>query len=494
MSSPSPQPNLRRKRWTARRKTLLSLLALAVLWGGYEIIWRVTGEPVPVVDYFAKLNDLVASYQPDSDENAWETIREVLVTLDEIEADAMDIKIEEDETLFYLDYKQLRVNPHLPDRFPREMFIAQQLEKRGSNGALQRVADMPVIRRSYAGENTVFSMLLPELSRFQHLSRTLAAQMRLESEADDFSDLTARYEQCLALARASASQATIIERLVGDAIAALAYSELSNILMERHLDEPTCRALLGAMDRQLNWPPPEITIEAERISILDMIQACFTDDGHGDGRIDTNKLGTSIGIIGGGIPGGDGVVGSIVSNFMAGRRETTDKANDILDEYIRISRMSFSKRREATDRIDMSIESFTFRHYFLGMFFPAIGLSLDQHDFILTLQRGARLMLHLEIYFARHGRYPESLDELVPDILPEMLLDPLTDGPFFYRRLVGEAGGLPYVLYSAGRDGIDDHADLEITDVEAAFALHGYGPDGGDILLNQPRETRQEYE
>ena len=138
MNSPSPQPNIRRKRWSARRKTLMILIALAVLWGGFEIVWRVTGEPAPVVDYFAKLNDLVASYQPDSEENGWETMMEVLVLFDEIEADAVEIEIDEDEMFVRIDLTQLRSNPHLPDRFPREMFIARQLEERGANAALQR--------------------------------------------------------------------------------------------------------------------------------------------------------------------------------------------------------------------------------------------------------------------------------------------------------------------------------------------------------------------
>ncbi|MCH7603944.1 MAG: hypothetical protein IIB54_14370, partial [Planctomycetes bacterium] len=133
MSSPSPQPNLRRKHWSARRKTLLSLLVLAVLWGGFEIIWRVTGEPAPVVDYFAKLNDLVASHQPDSGENGWETMMEVVVMFDEIEADAAAIEIEEDEMFVTIDLTQLRTNPHLPDRFSRARFIAEKLEERGAN-------------------------------------------------------------------------------------------------------------------------------------------------------------------------------------------------------------------------------------------------------------------------------------------------------------------------------------------------------------------------
>ena len=489
MSSPSPQPNLRRKHWSARRKTLLSLLALAVLWGGFEIVWRVTGEPAPLVDYFAKLNDLVASYQPDTGENGWETMMEVVVMFAEIEADAADIKNSEDNIYTYTDtyFQLLRLNPYEPDRYPREMFALEQMELRGVNEALQKVADMPVIRRTYTGGGMVIAnIFLPELGRFRGLAKARSASMRLASEADDFEGLVAGFEQCLAIARVSGAQATVIELLVGAAIIALTFGELTNILTERHLDETTCRALLAAIDRQLNWPPPEITIEADRISTLDSIQNCFTDDGHGSGRIDPDNFGL--------LTGGGSALGVISSIFQAGRQETTDKTHEIYDQVVRLSRLTYRQRRVEADQLDLSIENLSFRHDFLTQMISAPAQWLDVYDLTLMQQRSTRLMLHLEIFYARHGRYPDSLGELDPDVLPEMLIDPLNDGPFFYHRLHDEAHGMPYVLYSLGVDGIDQHADVEITDVLIDFPYSTFTEEGIDLLLSRPRETRQEYD
>lgn len=483
----SPQRILRRNRWSKRRKTLLILLILGVLWGGFEIVWRMTGKPAPVVDYFAKLNDLVALYQPDSGENGWESLMEVLITFAEIEADATDIKNREDDIYTDTYFQLLRLNPYEPDRYPREMFALEQMELRGVNTALQQVAAMPVIRRTYVGGGMVIAItFLPELGRFRRLAKARTASMRLASEADDFDEFTAGFEQCLALARASGSQATIIERLVGAAIIALTFGELSCILMERHLDEPTCRALLAAMDRQLNWPPPEITIEAERICILDSIQNCFTDDGHGDGRIDPDNFSL--------LTGGGGALGVISNIFQAGRKESTDKANEVYDDLVRLSRQTYLQRREAVDQLNMSIENLSFRHDFLKQMLSAPAQWLEIYDGTLMQQRSKRLMLHLEIFFARHGRYPETLDELVPDDHPEMLIDPFNDGPFFYRQLNNEAHGMPYVLYSLGVDGIDQHADVEITDVLINFPYSSFTEEGFDILISRPRETKEDYE
>jgi hypothetical protein len=50
-----------------------------------------------------------------------------------------------------------------------------------------------------------------------------------------------------------------------------------------------------------------------------------------------------------------------------------------------------------------------------------------------------------------HGQLPKALDELVPDYLPAPLLDPFTD-----RLLVYRTAGDTFVLYSVGKDGLDD--------------------------------------
>jgi hypothetical protein len=59
--------------------------------------------------------------------------------------------------------------------------------------------------------------------------------------------------------------------------------------------------------------------------------------------------------------------------------------------------------------------------------------------------------LALQAWRAEHGRYPDTLDALAPDILPAAPPDPFGRGPLKYR-LDGEK----YVLYSVGPDGVDD--------------------------------------
>lgn len=57
----------------------------------------------------------------------------------------------------------------------------------------------------------------------------------------------------------------------------------------------------------------------------------------------------------------------------------------------------------------------------------------------------------VQLYSRRHGRYPERLDQLVPEFLPEVPEDPFLGEPL--RYVVEENG---YAVYSVGQDGIDD--------------------------------------
>jgi hypothetical protein len=116
-------------------------------------------------------------------------------------------------------------------------------------------------------------------------------------------------------------------------------------------------------------------------------------------------------------------------------------------------------------------------------------LSSLQNDLSVS---GARVVLAIEIYRARHGEYPESLDQIVPEILPAMPLDPFGT-PFGYRRLsaVHDKDPRPYLVYSLGDDRTDDRGRQDPKNPYAA--VHGRGP-GFDLVVNHAREKQPQEE
>jgi hypothetical protein len=78
------------------------------------------------------------------------------------------------------------------------------------------------------------------------------------------------------------------------------------------------------------------------------------------------------------------------------------------------------------------------------------GLRLHQLE-SFTMRRGLRIVLALERYAQQTGAYPDTLATLMPDYIAALPQDPLTEGPFVYRR-----DDPTYHLYSRGLDQDDD--------------------------------------
>ena len=82
---------------------------------------------------------------------------------------------------------------------------------------------------------------------------------------------------------------------------------------------------------------------------------------------------------------------------------------------------------------------------------------IGSNDRVLLMRDGLRLLVALERYRRAHGTYPITLDQLVPDFITRVAIDPWSGRPLVYRLLSSpEAAGRPFVLYSVGADGIDD--------------------------------------
>jgi hypothetical protein len=59
--------------------------------------------------------------------------------------------------------------------------------------------------------------------------------------------------------------------------------------------------------------------------------------------------------------------------------------------------------------------------------------------------------LAVRAYQMKHSKLPNTLDEVVPEFLPAVPMDPFSGGPTLYRKVDGG-----YILYSVGSDGDDD--------------------------------------
>ena len=110
---------------------------------------------------------------------------------------------------------------------------------------------------------------------------------------------------------------------------------------------------------------------------------------------------------------------------------------------------------ETSRKLQAQLNSAGFERLFSRMIFPTIENATNR---IISTQAMAHLTvtaLALQRCKLAHGKYPPSLTDLVPGLLPIVPLDPLDGNPLRYQR--GNAEG--YLLYAIGPDGTDDNGD-----------------------------------
>ena len=97
-----------------------------------------------------------------------------------------------------------------------------------------------------------------------------------------------------------------------------------------------------------------------------------------------------------------------------------------------------------------------------------LGAMRDKFDIELTRQESLRLVLACQLWLRRHGRFPDKLTALVPDILSELPIDPFSklSETFRYRRNGDEA-----IVYSVGLDESDDWGRVDEQDRDIGYRI-----------------------
>ncbi len=123
----------------------------------------------------------------------------------------------------------------------------------------------------------------------------------------------------------------------------------------------------------------------------------------------------------------------------------------------------------------------------MELMLPATSAVMDAEDRANTQLELVRLAAALAVYHAEHGRYPEKLDMLVPEVIDVLPVDIYTGKPLIYRP---DEGGAGYLLYSLYFNGVDDGGtDIsgqiirgEWVDEEQNIDHHG----ASDLVIRQP--------
>ncbi len=225
-----------------------------------------------------------------------------------------------------------------------------------------------------------------------------------------------------------------------------------DLLSDEHLADLSDR--LGRM----RISPASIDLRYERDQFMDVLQRVYTDNGQGDGRITLEGL-RFLGVAGT-YPGTpvEGVLGAVAAApliaMLASRKEMQAEFERNLKYFEPLARTEPWKR---TLNQFAPIEEFKNdrawerRYWPVAMLQTAYDKAVAAADQVSASGEGVRTVIALHQYRRRTGRWPATLDALVPGLLPRVPVD-VMDGQALRYRVSGNS----MVLYSIGTDRKDD--------------------------------------
>jgi len=482
MPAPASQRRLTKRRILCGAAALLALL---LAWQVYDIL---TGKPDPKIDYATQFYELSASAQPEG-ENAWPLLVEVL---DRVAVATSRLAQNREATQRFTDgtsmpgsFSDLTYQPGTSRKVRPHRAALAELDRDGTFDLLARVASMPRCVRPHI-TGTPFheahrAQIWPHLASHRHLARLQTARFAVAAHNDDWTEYLAAADQSLAVLRFLEHQPSLLEHLIAVACIDLMLSEIRLTLVEWRVNEHTARSLLSIIDRRLDLPPPEHVLAGERMLYLDQLQHTYTSSG----RLPISSFGQFtaqannpilVPAAGAGMSAREAAA-EVSAILIPGRSGAERLYEEYFNEALRLTRVPGNPRDAGnwqTWSTTLPLHQIVVRATTFDPGALAASWQGTHHSIAAT-----RLMLGLQIYIRRHGRAPASLDDLVPECLPEIPVDPLNGKGWGYRLRGPSASIASYDLWSFGRDGEDNNC---------------YEGDGGprhtpgtDIWINRPR-------
>lgn len=491
--APTDPPRRRRRaRWIA----LAVVLAIGAFvgWVAWQTAEAGRAKANPTVDYRARFIEWVNARrdEPLSTERwdefaaAVQAAADAIAAVDEAWRDADETPQEPAPS------HRLAALPagEIPTEMAWERRALEAVEASGAIADLRALQDGPLPARP-ASPGGFLNATMHELSHVREFAVARAAAMRLAAARGDGDEVVHALRDVLLTAQVVSHHPGLIGYLVGLSVDMLAWEALRHAMADAEFDAETCREILALLERR-SLPSVVVALESERHGFLDTIQRIFSDDGHGDGHILPGQLlALSAPTTPGATPppSNAGTAENFISRFvLAGRRDTTRTANDLFDEMLKMVAMLPADRDY--DALGAQIEGLSRRQLILRLLMPALASSLRTATAGEAVAEGTRLMVALELHHAIHGSYPETLDALVPEILPETPTDPIHGGPWGYRLLENDPHGRPYLLYSFGYDATDDDGAIPAASMgRPTDAIHDPDLSGVDAVINAPPTT-----
>jgi membrane protease YdiL (CAAX protease family) len=360
-----------------------------------------------------------------------------------------------------------------PVTWPEEAFAQVRRWVAANEEALEYMAQgarKPSYWPVYAGNSAMLAGM-PHSTGARDLAFALDARMKLRAFDGQDDLLIADMATLYRFACHFGGVKVLSHQLVGVSIRSLMIGTIRGILASESLEPQTLAAIQQQLEQLGDRDRNTLDFTHERLVWRDGIQRMFTDDGNGHGRIPRVAVTEWEGLpepfrllIDPLTPGQN-------PDFLAlDRNQTTQCAEAFLGHIETAAAKTPWDFHNEPNGVKGVLSSLLRENVYVGLL-GAACLGVIELPWRARVDLDALVATIAAIrYEAEHGKYPDSLTQLVEaGLLRRVPRDPYSQGPLIYKR--GEGG---FLLYSCGLD-FDDDGGIP--------SRWGDGPEGGDQLF-----------
>lgn len=429
--------------------------------------------PGPLVDYGQRLYDLTIRDQDPTAPNGYDAMVRIGAILDELDRDFAaryggPEKKPEDwpESVGYpIDFDALTRSdtPEESKRITREYMA--RIEASEIPAELRGLRGCRLFVRPKA-TGALIDVIRDEVGRGRKLVRYLKAHSADAAAQGDWANIVEHVADIRAVASALARESVLISHFVGIAMDTLAVQVILDSVVMSEPDQKALTELGDRVGKELPYSSIARAIDGEHLWYLDISQRVHDANGR-FAPAELERLAQSE---------GQTAFPPDALALIPDRAASDAMAAQV---YARLRAVAQMPRRERPRTPNGRIELGILR----PQTFVVLGAALANVDTVCSASdrhavqlNGALLIIALERCRLARGKYPEKLDELVPEFLPGVPEDPYSAQGFVYKHGDDPAAKGTYTLYSVGDDG-EDNGGLRAEHEHDALVPAGKGTD-----------------
>jgi len=405
-----------------------------------QLVLFVTGKPDISIDYVARFNEMARPVADDS------------LNAAPFYEKAVELVTEEPKDLEKLRKKGLK-ELTADERAKVVEWINSNKE------ALEQVRlgnKKPYCWKEYRSESgELIGILMPGLGASRDLGRALSWRALILAEEGKYEESFEDIKSCYKFGRHLKGGPTLIEQLVGMAMENMATDTLRRVLDENDINFTTLADMQRGYGKMIAGERFTADVKWERLLIYDEIQRCYTGKRLGGlraGKFCLAGVGRIMTLADG--DEGLGILArlSLVPYAHPNREECRVMADRYYSFWEEIAQKSPAQIRAEGIDVGKRSDEMVKGNILLEILAPALR-RMCEHGYKNRVDVEATGVVLAVLRYERENKdYSESLAALVEvGLLKEIPIDPFSDKPLVYRK--GEDG---FMLYSVGKNFIDD--------------------------------------